>query len=167
MFDKLIFLLTFLSGLGSGLIAGVFFAFSAFVVKALERLLPAQGIAAMQSINIVVINPLFFAVFFGTAAGCILLAISSLFRWERPGAGYLLVGSLLYLVGTILVTILFNVPRNDRLAAVDAASTDGARLWMDYVVSWTAWNHVRMIAALVAAALLMIAVCRELANAPR
>src|SRR5215471_2918495 len=159
--DKLISILTFGSALGSGLIAGVFFAFSAFVMKALARLLPAQGIAAMQSINIVVINPAFFAVFFGTAAGCILLAISALFSWDKPGADYLFIGSLLYLVGTILVTILFNVPRNNALAAVDPAGSDGAQLWIDDVADWTAWNHVRTIAALAAAALLTIAFCRE------
>jgi uncharacterized membrane protein len=114
----------------------------------------------------VVINPLFFAVFFGTAAGCVFLAISSLARWQRPGAVYLLIGSPLYLVGTILVTMLFNVPRNNALAAVDPTSSDGARLWIDYVVSWTAWNHVRTIAALAAAALLTIALCRQLTLAP-
>ena len=166
MIDKLISILTFSSGLGCGLIGGVFFAFSAFVMKALARLSPAHGIAAMQSFNIVVINPLFFAVFFGTAAGCVFLAISSLARWQRPGAVYLLIGSLLYLVGTILVTMLFNVPRNNALGAVDPTSSDGARLWIDYVVSWTAWNHVRTIAALAAAALLTIALCRQLTLAP-
>jgi uncharacterized membrane protein len=166
MIDKLISLLTFSSGLGCGLIGGVFFAFSAFVMKALARLSPAHGIAAMQSINIVVINPLFFAVFFGTAAGCVFLAISSLSRWQGPGALCLLIGSLLYLVGTILVTMFFNVPRNNALAAVDPANSDGARLWADYIVSWTAWNHVRTIAALAAAALLTIALCRQLMLAP-
>ena len=165
MIDKLLSVLTFVSALGSGLIAGVFFAFSAFVMKALARLAPAQGIAAMQSINVVVINPIFFAAFFGTAAGCLVLAISSLVRWEKPGAAYLLAGSLFYLVGTILVTIMCNVPRNDALAGIDPTSSEGARLWSDYVASWTAWNHVRTIAALIAAALFMIALCRHLMSA--
>lgn len=159
MIDRLLFALTLFSALGCGLIAGVFFAFSAFVMKALARLPPAQGIAAMQSINVVVINPLFMAAFFGTAAGCVVMAVSSLLMWHRPGAALLLVGSLLYLVGTILVTIVFNVPRNDALAAVDPASADGARLWTRYVTTWTAWNHVRTAAALAAAALLTIALC--------
>ena len=102
--------------------------------------------------------PLFFAVFFGTAAGCILLAVRAVLLWNTRGAGYLLVGCALYLVGTILVTIFFNVPLNNALAAVDPTSGDGARLWNDYVASWTAWNHVRTIAALAAAASLTIAV---------
>lgn len=101
------------SALGCGLIAGVFFAFSTFVMNALARQPPAQGIATMQSINITVINPLFMTAFLGTAVACILLAISSLLNWHQPSAAYLLVGSLLYLVGTVLVTIVGNVPLND------------------------------------------------------
>jgi uncharacterized membrane protein len=88
-----IHLLTFIAALGSGLVAGIFFAFSNFVMKALARVPPAQGVAAMQSINVVVLNKWFFAVFFGTAVCCLALAIASFVRWQRPGAGYLLAGS--------------------------------------------------------------------------
>jgi len=157
MTNSLLFALTFFAALGCGLVAGTFFAFSTFVMNALARIPSAQGIAAMQSINIVVINPWFMTAFLGTAAACVLLFVSSLLRWHKPGAGYLLVGSLLYLVGTLLVTMVFNVPRNDALAAADPASADSANLWVSYVSSWTAWNHVRTAAALVAAALLTIA----------
>ena len=161
MVDRLLFALTLFTALGCGLIGGVFFAFSSFVMNALARLPAAQGIAAMQSINVAVINPLFMAAFLGTAAACVLLAVSSLLRWREPGAAYLLAGSLLYLVGVILVTSLFNVPRNDALAAVAPASAEGARLWTDYVKSWTAWNHVRTAASLAAAALLTVALMRD------
>jgi uncharacterized membrane protein len=159
MTDNLIFVLTLVSALGCGLIAGVFFAFSTFVMNALARLPPSQGIAAMQSINIAVINPTFMSAFLGTAAACLVLAVSSYFRWHNPGAAFLLVGSLLYLVGTILVTIIFNVPLNDALAGVDPASLDGASLWAGYVRSWTAWNHVRTAATLAAAASFSVALC--------
>jgi uncharacterized membrane protein len=54
--DGLVFVLAFVSALGSSLVAGIFFAFSNFVMKALARVPPAQGIAAMQSINVVVLN---------------------------------------------------------------------------------------------------------------
>jgi uncharacterized membrane protein len=74
-----------------------------------------------------------------------------------PGAKYLLIGSLLYLIGTILVTITFNVPLNDALAAVNPDSSEGANLWAKYLTSWTLWNHTRTVAALVAATLLSIA----------
>lgn len=161
MVGKLSFVLTFVSTLGAGLIAGFFLAFSIVVMKALALRPAPQGIAAMQSINIVVINPIFFTAFFGTAAACLVLAVSTLFRWHRPGAAYLVAGSLLYLVGTILVTILFNVPRNNALAAVDPTSSEGAHVWATYLSNWTAWNHVRTIAALAAAASFTRALCRR------
>jgi uncharacterized membrane protein len=153
------FVVKLFATLGCGLIAGVFFAFSTFVMSALARLQPAQGIAAMQSINITAINPLFMVALFGTALACIFLAVSSLLKWHQPGAAYWLVGSLLYLIGTVGVTIAFNVPMNDALAKVDPGSTDGARLWASYLANWTFWNHIRTVAALAAAALLTMALC--------
>ena len=83
----------------------------------------------MQSINVTVINPLSMAAFFGTAAACVPVGVSALFRWSESGAVYLLIGSMVYLIGTIPVTMAFNVPRNDALATVDPQSTEGASLW--------------------------------------
>lgn len=153
------FLLKLFSALGCGLIAGVFFAFSTFVMGALARIQPAQGIAAMQSINITAIDPLFMGLLFGTAATCLFLAVSSVLKLHQPGAVYLLVGSLLYLIGTVLVTIAFNVPLNDALAKVNPNSIEGASLWARYLTNWTFWNHVRTVAALAAATLLTLALC--------
>jgi uncharacterized membrane protein len=155
--DSLVFALTLFAALGCGLMAGFFFAFSVCVMKALARLTPAEGIAAMQSINLVVINRLFLVVFLGTAVACVLEMLSTLVRWPDPGAVYVLVGGALYLVGSFLVTMVLNVPKNNALAAVDPTSADGAHRWADYVTSWTAWNHVRTAAALAAAASLSIA----------
>jgi uncharacterized membrane protein len=148
---------TLVSAIGSGLVAGTFFAFSTFVMKALGNLPPPQGIAAMQSINVVVINPWFMTAFLGTGLACVGVLIASLLRWQDPTTPYLLSGSLLYLVGTILVTMLFNVPRNDALAAVAPATPEAAALWVSYLSTWTAWNHVRTLAALAASALFTIA----------
>ncbi|MBN3905217.1 MAG: DUF1772 domain-containing protein [Nostoc sp. NMS1] len=153
------FALKLFSALGCGLIAGVFFAFSTFVMNALARLKPPQGIAAMQSINITVINPFFMAAFLGTAAACIFLLISSLLKWHQPGAAYLLLGSLLYLVGTLGVTIVFNVPLNEALAKVEPDSAEGASLWSSYLTNWIIWNHIRTVAALAAATSLTTALC--------
>ncbi|MDZ7952289.1 DUF1772 domain-containing protein [Nostoc sp. DedQUE09] len=154
IFDNLRFPLTLFTALGCGLVAGVFFAFSTFVMNALARLQPKEGIIAMQSINITAINPLFMLALFGTAVACIFLAVSSVLKWHQPGAAYLLIGSLIYLIGTVLVTIAFNVPLNDALAITKPDSTEGANLWARYLTNWTFWNHVRTIAALAAALIL-------------
>ena len=148
---------TLASAIGSALIAGSFFAFSTFVMSALGKLPAPQGIAAMQSINIVVINPWFMTPFVGTAVLGVVAAVAALLRWNDPGAGYLLAGGVLYVVGTFLVTMVFNVPRNDALAKVTASSAEAAPLWIVYLSTWTAWNHVRTIAALAAMVLFTIA----------
>jgi uncharacterized membrane protein len=154
------FWLTLFAALGCGVVGGIFFAFSTFVMKALARLPATQGIAAMQAINVAVLNPVFLAVFLGTAIGCGVLAGASLFAWGEPGALDRLIGSALYLGGTVGVTRACNIPRNDALAAVGPASAEGARVWADYVVTWTRWNHVRTVAGLAAAAALTLALRR-------
>jgi len=144
---------TLLAALGSGLIAGLFFAFSVSVMRALSRIPAPAGIAAMQSINIVVINPWFFSAFFGTAVLSIAAIVVALMRWQDPRAAYLLAGGIVYLVGTILVTMVCNVPRNNALAALAPESPEAAKYWLNYLSTWTAWNHVRTSAPLVSAAL--------------
>jgi uncharacterized membrane protein len=157
-----VFGLTLISALGSGLIAGVFFAFSAFVMRALVRLPATQGIAAMQSINVAVINPWFMGPFLGTAGACIVLAGAALTNWQRPASPYLLAGSMLYLLGSVLVTMVCNAPRNDVLAVVDAATENSPIVWERFVAGWTVWNHVRAAAALLAAGSLMIGMTKNI-----
>jgi uncharacterized membrane protein len=110
------------TAIGSGLVAGFFLAFSICVMRALGRLPAGQGIAAMQSVNVEVLNPWFITAFFGTAAACLVLGITAILSWRKPAAICLLAGSLLYLVGSMLVTMTFNVPLNNALAAVDPNS---------------------------------------------
>jgi uncharacterized membrane protein len=135
------------SAVGSALIAGSFFAFSTFVMGALGKLPAPQGLAAMQSINIVVVNPWFMTPFVGTAVLCLVLAGASIMRWHDAGAAYLLAGAVLYIAGTFLVTMVFNVPKNDALAVVAPSSPEAAQFWTQYLPAWTVWNTVRTIAA--------------------
>jgi uncharacterized membrane protein len=160
MTDPLLSALTLAALLGCALMAGTFFAFSTFVMRALARLPPPQGIAAMQSINVAVLNPMFLAPFLGTAVLCAGLALVVLLGQPHPARGWLIAGGLLYAGGTFLVTIAFNVPRNDRLAKLDPASADAPRVWAEYVAGWTAWNHVRTAAALAATAALTLALAK-------
>jgi uncharacterized membrane protein len=150
-------LATVVAALGCGLMAGVFFAFSTFVMKALARIPEGEGIAAMQSINRTVINPWFMVVFLGTAGICAFLLAVAMLRWGTQREMYLLAGALLYLLGTVFVTLLFNVPKNNELAKVGRADPRGSVLWRRYLSAWTAWNHVRTVAALAAAVSLTLA----------
>ena len=157
---SVVFLLTLVSALGCGLMAGAFYAFSSFVMRALARLPPAQGIAAMQSINVTAVRPAFMAGFLGTALACLGLAVLSVLDRHAPGAAWRLAGSVLYLAGCFLETIVFHVPRNDALARVDPESAEGARYWSRYLREWIPGNHVRALACVAAAALLTIALLK-------
>jgi uncharacterized membrane protein len=148
--------LTLLTALGCGTIAGVFFAFSTFVMKALARLPPGEGIAAMQSINVFAINSWFLVAFLGTAAFCVVTMIAAVFQWNEPFAIFLILGGVVYLAGCFAVTMVFNVPMNDALAALPPSAPDRAARWASYVSGWTTWNHVRTAASLLATALLAI-----------
>jgi uncharacterized membrane protein len=157
MIDGWLFILTLVTALGCGLVAGFFFAYSVSVMQALARLPAAQGIAAMQSINVVVINPVFMGALFGTALACVVLVVAAFLEWGEAYAVYLLVGGVVYLVGVILLTMAYHVPRNNALAAADPISPDAERLWSRYLKEWTAANHVRTVVPLAAATLLTIA----------
>ena len=155
--DGLLFALTLVTALGCGLSSGALFGFSSFVMAALARLQPPRGVEAMQSINVMAVTPVFMTALFGTGVLCVTLAIWSLFVLDEGYAVYLLAGAALYLAGPVGVTMFFNVPRNDALAALDPADAEAASYWPRYVTEWSAWNHVRVGAGLAAAASFIIA----------
>lgn len=156
MTDTLLFALQLAAVLGCGLMAGLFFAFSAFVMDGLSRIAPERGIAAMQAINAAVMNPLFFLAFFGTPAACLAVAIAALAGWGEPGSAFFLAGSAVYIAGGFIVTMAANVPLNNELEAVTPGRPAADALWSRYLRVWTAWNHVRTVACLAAAALLTL-----------
>jgi uncharacterized membrane protein len=82
----------------------------------------------MQAINVGAERLPLMALFFGTALGCGVGIAAALPRWNELDGMARLLGSALYLIGCIGVTIIVHVPRTDALAAVDAASPDGAAL---------------------------------------
>ncbi|MBE8473056.1 anthrone oxygenase family protein [Streptomyces justiciae] len=151
------FVLTVLGVLGTGLVAGVFCAFSTFVMKGLAALPPAQGVAAMKAINVTALRPAFMLVFVGSAVLCAVLAVVTFVLLPDDGTVELLVGSALYLVGSFGVTMVANVPRNEALLKLDAGTPEAAAYWPTYVREWTRWNHVRMVASAAAAVAYVLA----------
>ena len=158
MSDRTLFVLTLVTALGCGLTAGAFYAFSSFVMRALGNLPAPQGVAAMQSINVQAPTPGFMLGFAGTAVLSVGLGGWAALHLDEPGAGWRLAGCAVYVVGCFALTIAYHVPRNDRLATFDPGSADAARYWSTYLVEWTRMNHVRMLAALAACGMLIMAV---------
>jgi uncharacterized membrane protein len=160
LIERSVWISTLVAALGTGVMSGVFFAFSSFVMKALAVLPVPQGITAMQAINTAAINPVFLAVFLGNVLLCTPLAIYCLASWHQRGTTWILLGSLLYLVAGVLTTVVFNVPLNSALAQVDPVSEDSAMMWSHYLATWSAWNHVRAVGSLFAAAALIVGLSR-------
>ena len=150
-----LFVLTLVTALGAGLIAGAFFAFSTFVMAALGRVPAPEGIRVMQQINLTVINPWFMTALFGTGVACLAVATYALADWDASYGAYLIAAAALYVIGCLGVTMAFNVPRNNALARVVPASAEAETVWRPYLVEWTAWNTVRTVASLAATGLLI------------
>jgi uncharacterized membrane protein len=149
--------LLWFSAIGCGLMAGLYFAFSGFIMTALSRIDQASGVAAMNSINTVILRSPFMPLFFGTTVAALILAVVAVFRWSAPSGATMLVGGVVYVLGMFVATMLFNVPLNNALQAVDPASADAATTWARYLREWTTWNHVRTLASTVACALFILA----------
>ncbi|MGC2166063.1 MAG: anthrone oxygenase family protein [Gallionella sp.] len=156
MTDYYLHALTLAAALGCGLMAGIFFEFSNFVMQALAQISRDHGIVAMQAINVTVLNPLFMLAFFGTALMCAASVALALIFDGKHGTVYLLAGSALYLLGNIGVTAVFNVPMKDVLARIDATAEDAIPIWQHYLKKWAFWNHVRTVTALCAAGAFML-----------
>ncbi|MCD0449266.1 DUF1772 domain-containing protein [Actinocorallia sp. API 0066] len=142
--------LLLVSTVGAGLSAGVFFGFSTFVMRALGDLPPAQGVAAMQSINRAAPHPLFMLALFGTAVTGVAVGVAGLRDTDAPGAVHAIVGASLYLIPVVL-TVVYHVPYNNRLDALTAAAPTTADFWHTYLSRWTTANHFRTLGALSAA----------------
>lgn len=150
MLDRLLTIAVFAIAVGSGLIGGIFFAFSTFIMRALSRQPARAGMAAMQAINVTVLNPLFLGVFLGTAGLSAFVIVGSVLRRDHPAGGWIIAGALLYLAGTFGVTVVGNMPLNNALAKVTPDDPDQPARWAAYIRTWTRWNHLRTIAALAA-----------------
>ncbi|KAF3464838.1 anthrone oxygenase family protein [Streptomyces sp. Tu 3180] len=147
MTDGPYFVLTVLGVLGTGLVAGVFCGFSAFVMRGLAALPPARGVAAMQAVNVAAVRPAFMVLFLGSAVLCAVLTVVTFVRWPQEGAVESLVGGALYLIGSFGLTAVANVPRNDALAGLDPEGAEASAYWPAYVREWTRWNHLRTLAS--------------------
>ncbi|WP_417331003.1 DUF1772 domain-containing protein [Halomonas cupida] len=142
-------LLLWFAAIGCGLIAGIYFAFSTFIMAALGRIDEGGGIAAMNSINATILGSLFMPLFFGTTLASVALVILGLAAWGQPGSTVMLAGGLIHVIGMFASTLVFNVPLNKELTRAGEGAAD---VWARYLKKWTFWNHVRTVASTVACA---------------
>lgn len=155
MSPVVLFMLQFAT-LAYALVAGVFLAFSDFIMRSLSITGGSGGIEAMQAINREVFRWVFMTLFLGMAAGSVAIAVYSWFGVDGPARAIIIAAALVYLVGCFGVTVFFNVPMNEALAGMNSPSAVTQEYWLEtYVPRWTFWNSVRTGASALSAALLL------------
>ena len=137
------------AAIGSGLIAGVYLAFSGFIMQAFGRIDAAHAIAAMNSINETILRSLFMPLFFGSSIISVFLIVVAFVQWREAGTELTLMAGAVYFFGMFVCTVLFNVPLNNSLAKLDKNSDNAHRVWSRYLKTWTNWNHLRTVSSLV------------------
>jgi uncharacterized membrane protein len=132
----------------AGLTAGLFFAWSCSVMPGLAQVSDRVFIAAMQSMNRAIQNPLFFSCFFGAA---LLLPLSTYLFFDVAMVFELLIGATsIYWVGVMGITIWGNVPLNNSLDTFQMESASEEEILKsrtDFESRWNKLNHIRTVAS--------------------
>ena len=144
-------------GLSSAFVAGVFLAFSDFIMRALISANPIGAIECMQEINVKVLRSVFLTTFFALVPAMIGVSVISVLKMEGGVKSLVLAGTFIYLGTVILVTIIGNVPMNEKLAHMPPSSPDTISYWRRYGLGWTKLNHVRTIGSFVTAVCFILA----------
>lgn len=145
----------------TALIAGLFYAWSCSVIPGVGKLSDANYLAAMQSMNREILNPVFFMSFMGTL---FLLPLSTWLQYNHaaPTRFYLLLGAtLVYGIGTFGVTIFGNVPLNNMLDAFHIQGVSPEELSRQRTSFEQPWNQLHSIRTIanVFALILVIMAC--------
>ena len=144
----------------TALMAGLFYSYSCSVNLGLGRLPDAAYITSMISINRAIQNPVFFISFLGTP---LLLPLSTYLNYGQPISirfWFLLVATVVYLIGVFGVTVLGNIPLNRMLDVFDiqaASMEEIARQRVKFEGPWNKLNNIRTLASTLAIILVVIA----------
>ncbi|XUU61935.1 DUF1772 domain-containing protein [Erythrobacter sp. HA6-11] len=137
--------------IGAAMVGGVFQSFSDFVMRGLAEAGNA-GAKGMQGLNRTVMRSFFLYMLFAMAPASISVALYFDGYLAYEAAYALWIGAGVYVASVPFVTMVGNVPMNNRLAAVDADTREGATYWSTYLSGWTRWNTMRTLGCYAAAA---------------
>ncbi len=128
----------------TGLSAGLFYAWSVSVIPGTQKLADSTYLETMQSINRAILNPAFFLIFFGSV---VFLSIASIYQFHTSRITFwlMLAASIFYLVGTVGVTALGNVPLNDQLDILKLTDINPDKITAFRNFYETKWNRLHLI----------------------
>ena len=141
----------------TGLSAGLFYAWSVSVIPGTRKVDDLTYLETMQSINKAIINPAFFLIFFGSI---MFLSIASIYQFNtgKTAFWFMFTASVIYLIGTLGVTALGNVPLNNQLASLNLNEISSQKVleFRNYYES--KWNRLHIIRTIFAVASFMLSV---------
>ena len=153
---NIIYIATILS---VALMAGLFYNWSVAVTPGLGRLNDKAYLQAMQSLNRAILNPGFFIVFLSSI---FLLPINAIVQ-HKSGLGQrsllFILAAAIYLIGSVGVTFLGNVPLNNQLDVLDLntlGDTEISQFKASYEGRWNKLNWIRTLSSLAASILLLL-----------
>lgn len=148
-----------LATISTGLMAGMFFAWSFSVNNGLSNLGDVLFIKTFQSMNKSIQNPIFSMIFLGSA----FLIPWSLYLNNDDTSSFtflcLLVATVVYLTGSVGVTFFANLPLNKTLDGFDSDTATSEVIFKKRRIferKWNILNTIRTIASLLAFVLLVI-----------
>ena len=148
-------LLVWFGALGCGIMAGIYFAFSTFIMSSLAKIETNSGIAAMQSINRVILRSPFMPLFWGTSIASLAVIFLAINLLDGTASFLAITAGATYTVGMLLCTVFLNVPLNNKLDAVEPESDQGKEVWEHYLKNWSRWNHIRTVSCALSSGLYM------------
>jgi uncharacterized membrane protein len=157
MSQNLTLAICLLLGLWTALEGGVFKAFSEFIMRSLLQAEPAGGIESMQRINVVVLRTEFVFAILALAPVTLVFAGYAMLTLEGPACIAIVAAALVYVSCVFLMTLLGNVPMNEKLAKMDYRSAEAADYWQEYGQKWTRLNHFRTWGCVIASGLYLSA----------
>ena len=152
---------TVVAAVSCGFMAGLLFAFSGSVIGGLGAIEEADSIRAMNAMNTTLLNPFFGAMFFGGLISSVVLVAWASFDADLASRTLIFVGGGCYVIGVFAVTVVFNVPMNNRLADHDLTTATTSDIWMTYSRRWLLLNHLRTLSAVIASGSFAFALVRH------
>ncbi len=151
MTPQTLLILCEISVIAYALVSGVFLTFSDFVMKSLGATQPGGGIEAMQIINRKVFKTVFMTLLIGMAVLSPIWMAYAIYGLSGLAAPLILVGGGIYMIGVFFVSLIGNIPMNERLDKLDHTAKETAEYWIFYVRRWSQWNTVRAVSSAIAA----------------
>lgn len=157
---KLSIITLLMTVLTTGFMTGIFFTWTNAVMPGIGKLSNLEFLKALQSMNRVILNPLFYISFI---APMVLFAMSLFFNYTLSSNSIfrlLFAAAIIYILGVFFITVLGNIPLNNlldqsQLEMLNLEELQSLRTQIE--VPWNQFNLIRTLSSFSSFVFLLIA----------